>query len=128
MNDLIALILGAQSGDRNFGLGGVNEISQRGIDERGLRVDVEQRGRGAFEAERETIGPAQGGSGVQLRNVAVAQLAVTGAGVLRVGGGNAHAGGVLQREFDGLPESNGLGEQEGGEQEQQKCAAARGAA
>ncbi len=92
--------------DRDVGLGGANEILQRGIDERGLRVHVEQRRSGAFEAERKTVGPANAGARVQLRNVAVAQFAIAGGGVLLVGGRDADAGGMFQREFDGVVEGD----------------------
>jgi hypothetical protein len=120
LNNLIALIFRAQRGDRNFGLGGANKILQRGINERRLRVNVEQRRRGAFQAERETIGPSDARSCVELRNVTVAQLAIAGARVLRVSGRDAHPGSVLQRECHSLPERDRFGEQKCGQDERKQ--------
>ena len=101
-------------------LRGANEILQGGIDERGLGVHVEQRRSGAFEAEGKAVGPADSGSGVQLRNVAIAQFAVAGGGVLLVGGGDAHAGGMLQREFDGVAKRDRLGQQGSGQEDEHR--------
>ena len=64
LNDLIALVFGVQVADHNVGLRGANEILQRGIDECGLRVYVEERRSSAFETERKTIRPADSGSSI----------------------------------------------------------------
>jgi hypothetical protein len=88
-----------------------------------LRIYVKQGGSGAFEAEWKTVGPANAGSGIQLRDVAITEFAVAGGGVLLVGGGDADAGGMLQRKFDSVVERGGLGQQGSGreyEHRQQK--------
>ena len=99
---------------------GANEILQGGIDECRLGVYVEERRSSTFEAERKTVGPANSGSCIQLGDVAVAEFAVAGGGMLLVGGRDAHAGGVLQREFDGLVKRDRLGQQGSG-QEDEHC-------
>ena len=58
--------------------------------------------------------------GVQLWNVAIAEFAVAGGGMLLVVGGDAHAGGMLQREFDGLAERDRLGQQGSGREDEHR--------
>ena len=99
---LIALIFRAQGADLDVGLGGTNEILERRINEGRLRVYVEERRSSAFEAEGETIGPANSCSRGELWDVAIAQFAVTGRGVLFVRSRDGYAIGVFQGEFYGM--------------------------
>ena len=114
LNDLIALVFGVQGANDDVGLRGVNEVFQRGINKGRLGVHVEKRRGCAFEAERKPIGPSNSGSRIQLGNVAIAQFAVAGGGVLFVGGSDTDASGVFQGQFDCVVERDGFGQQGGG--------------
>jgi len=72
--------------------------------ERGLRVDIEDRGRGALEAEREAVGVPETGAGYDLGKIVVVEFAITGGGMLLVGGSDGCAVGMLQGEFHGVAE------------------------
>ncbi len=107
-----------QVANRDVGLRGVNKIPEGRIDECGLGVYVEERRSSAFQAEGKAIGPADSGSGGQLGNVAVAQFAIAGGGVALIGGSDVDASGVVQREFHGVMEGEGFGQQGSGQEEE----------
>jgi hypothetical protein len=83
-----------------------------------LGVYVEERRSSTFEAEGKAVGPSDSGSRIQLGDVAIAEFAVAGGGVLFLGDRDADAGGMFQREFDSLVERDRFGEQGSGQKDE----------
>src|SRR6516164_10696083 len=104
LHDLIALILVLQGRSLPLCARRCRGLAQGGVEEGGLRVDVEDGGGRAFEAEGESPGFAESRAEHELRDVVVADFAVGGGGMLGVGGGDACDSGMGQGQFHGPPE------------------------
>src|SRR5205823_15131639 len=81
------------------------ELALRGIDKKILLVDVDDRGRRPFQAEREAISRGQSGADGQLRQKEVAALLHALPRPLLFSRGKGDSSAVLERQFNGPPKA-----------------------
>ena len=122
LNHLIALVFGLHVAGFPVGLRGAHKLPQSGIDQRRLRVDIDDGRRRAFQTERVSPGFSQPGAHNQLRQIGIRALQVRSAGVLLVGSGNGGRGAVAQGQLDrALQRQEARQEARGAEDQKQEC-------
>ena len=113
LNYLVALVFALQRGGAPVRFGGADKIPQRRIEYGRLAIEVDNRRRRAFQAQRVSPGLSQPGAQNELGDVLVPRLAVGSKDALLIGIGRSRGGAVGQRQFDGALERQRLGGQSG---------------
>ena len=113
LDHLVPLVFGLNRSRVPIRFGGADKIAGCGIENRGLRIHVENRRRRALQTKREAPRLAQSGADHELRNILVPRLAVGSKDALLVGAGSGRRRAVRQCQFDRALERQGLGGEPG---------------
>lgn len=108
---MIALVFAVEAGGGGFGFRGMNKSAKLGMNQGGACVDIKDGRGGASEGQRKSERPSETGAEGDLREIVVVELTVICRGVLLFSGGDSGSVGVLESEFHGAFQSDGLGQE-----------------
>ena len=100
LNNLVSLVLGLHAGTFPLRLRGSDKIAQSWINERGLRIDVDDGRRRALQAQGKPPRRAEARAENDLWQILIARLMVRGKGALLVRGSGARRRAVAQSQLD----------------------------